>query len=389
MNIVIIQPNWQATSEVWMMRMQEYMEKEITGIAAFFPTEDKISTTFNTFNLNGRKPNYFERNLIRFKIKEYNRYATMEKELLQFIKSNNADILFVHFLSTAEYLSAVLKKINIPIIIHVHGIDILWQATDFFSPTKLYHHSNYKSNCTSLIRLPNIHLIANSKFSIGQLQLANIDLQKVTLKYFGVPEIKMVRDYFKTNLTVLFLGRLVEYKGPDLVIESFIKACDKGFKGDLVIAGEGPMKPFCELIVARSFYKNRIKFLGKVTSEQAATLYREADVYTMHNCKGALTNEVEAFGVSIIEAMSYYLPIITGATGGVCEIIENGEDGILVPSGDTDSHADSFMKLFNNRDFAKLLGQNAAKKITNKFSIKNEKDVLFSVLDSVKNINKN
>ncbi len=383
MNIVIIQPNWQATSEVWMQRMQDYIEKEIKAVAAFLPAEQKINSSFHLFDLNGRTPNFIVRQFIRLKLLQYHRKAVMEKELLHFIKKNKADILFVHFLSTAEYLSVVLKQVDIPIVIHVHGIDILWDARDFYNTSNYYHHENYKANCSTLVDLPNVHLIANSNFSIGQLLQANVNPQKITLKYFGVPEIKIERNYLKESLTVLFLGRLVEYKGPDLVIEAFFKACDKGFKGKLLIAGEGPMKPFCELMVSRSVYKSQVEFLGKVSREEAASLFMEADIYTMHNCKGALTNEVEAFGVSIIEAMSYQLPVITGATGGVCEIITNGEDGILVTSGDTGSHADSFMKLYHNRDFAKLLGQNAAKTIANKFSPKKEKDVLFSVLDSL------
>ncbi len=385
MNIVIIQPNWQAVSEVWMQRMQEYIEKDIKGVAAFLPAYEKITAPFELFNLFGRNPTVAERLLMRLGLFKYDRKKLVEKELLRFIRNKKADLLLIHFLSAAEYAREVLKQLKIPVLIHVHGIDILWNAKDFNESSSYYHPAEYKNNCQQLFKLPNVHLMANSIFSQQELIKANAKAEKITIKYFGVPIFETVRDFYKESLTVLFLGRFVEFKGPDLVIKAFFKACEMGFKGNLLMAGDGPMKPFCEIMVSRSVYKQRVLFPGKVNRQQAATLFQQADIYTMHSCRGALTNEVEAFGVSIIEAMSYHLPVITGAMGGPVEIITNEVDGILVLPGDTEAHASALMKLFNNRDYASSLGTNAARTVAEKFTPGKEKEILLQTIHSLVN----
>lgn len=383
MNIVIIQPNWQAVSEVWIQRMQEYIERDIKGVAAFLPLYEDIEAPFELFNLNGRNPTVKERFLIKLKLLKYDRKGIIVKELLAFIKEKKVDIVLIHFLSAAEYISDIFRHIQIPVLVHVHGIDILWDAKDFYNSHNNYYPAQYKINCQQLFQLSNFHFLANSIFSKQQLIEAGANPEKIVLKYFGVPMVDINRNFYKQFLTVLFLGRFVEFKGPELVVEAFFKACDNGFKGDLVMAGDGPLKPFCEMMVSRSKYKNKVRFLGKVNKEEASQLFQQADIYTMHSCRGALTNEVEAFGVSIIEAMSYHLPVITGALGGPVEIITNGVDGILVTPGDTDGHAAALMEIFHNKEYAKLLGNNAAKTIVDKFSPEKEKNILLSTINSL------
>lgn len=388
MNIVVIQPNWNAVSEVWLHRMHNYIERDVRAVAAYLPVPTVQKTSFEFFNLNGLNPSFSERLLIRLGLTQYNRQRAVEKGLLNLIKRKKADLVLVHYLTTAENFSEVIRKVDVPVLIHVHGYDILWDARDFNDSKKFVHHKNYKARCRELAKQKNVHLVANSNLSKNQLTSAGVDPGKIILKYYGVPDIQIKRNFKKENLTVLFLGRFVEFKGPDLVMEAYFKACEMGFKGDLIMAGDGPMKPFCELMARRSAYGGRVQFLGEVRGQQVAEVFARADIYTMHSCRSELTNEVEAFGVSLIEAMSYQLPVITGSVGGPVEIITNGVDGLLVAPGDTDAHADGLMKLFADRDFARQLGYNASRKVAEKFSARKEKETLLSTIHSlVTNVN--
>ncbi|MCH8923254.1 MAG: glycosyltransferase, partial [Planctomycetes bacterium] len=73
----------------------------------------------------------------------------------------------------------------------------------------------------------------------------------------------------------------------------------------------------------------------QVTGER---LRAEADIFTAHNCTGPITRQEEAFGVSIVEAMAAGLPVVSGRSGSLPEIVEDRVDGILVEPGDREAH---------------------------------------------------
>ncbi len=100
----------------------------------------------------------------------------------------------------------------------------------------------------------------------------------------------------------------------------------------------------------------------------------------MHNCKGLVSNAYEMFGVTIIEALSYGLPIVTSTIGGPSEIIEDEIDGILVQPYNVQEHAGAFMRLYNDRLLCSRLGNNGRIKVLNKYSLAIEKKALFDIL---------
>jgi colanic acid/amylovoran biosynthesis glycosyltransferase len=381
MKIFVIQPNLSAKSEVWLFRINLILEKSICGVAAFLTKEEANNNT-SVFNLNGRNPNFFERQLIRLKLLKYNFDTVMRKELLGCIKRSNANMIIVHYATTAHYLwNGILENLKIPVFIYVHGHDVIWDHRDL-TGDKL-HSETYIKNIFTISKNSNVKFIANSLCTYKNLVTVGIDENKIVLKYFGVDLPKINRDYDKDELQVLFLGRFVDFKGPEIVLSAYIKACDLGFKGTLIMAGDGPLKIMCEIIARRSEYADRISFTGAVTKEKAEELYRSSDLYTMHNSKGIISNGYDTFGVTFIEAMSYGLPVVTAPIGGPAEIIEDGVDGILVQENDVDEHAQAFMQLYNCSILRQKLGENGRRKVETKFSSIIEKKELLRILETL------
>jgi colanic acid/amylovoran biosynthesis glycosyltransferase len=357
--------------------MNKILEQYICGLAAFIQNET-IEHKYPVFNLNGRQPNFLERQLIRLKLLKYDFNRIMRDELLDRIKGSRADVVIVHFATTAHYLWDVLEKLDIPIFIYVHGYDIIWDCKN--DDGDKVHSELYASEIFKISQNSNVIFIANSDRSFENLISINILENKIKKKVFGVDLPVIQRDYTKINLQILFLGRFVDFKGPDIVLNAFIKACDLGFKGTLVMAGDGPLKNMCKIISKRSKYFNNIFFINAVSKEQAEELYKESDIYSMHSIHGTLSNGVETFGVTYIEAMSFGLPVVTASFGGPAQIIEDGIDGILVQAYNVDEHAKAFMKLFNNISLRQNLGINARNKVKNHFSTNIEKQQLYSIL---------
>lgn len=76
---------------------------------------------------------------------------------------------------------------------------------------------------------------------------------------------------------------------------------------------------------------------------------------------------IEAFPLSILEAMVFKLPIISTDVYGIPEQIDDGKDGLLIMAGDTKELEKKIIYLLENPGKAKELGENARKKIDEKF----------------------
>jgi glycosyltransferase involved in cell wall biosynthesis len=378
MKVFVIQPNYAAKSEAWLHRMNQMLEGHICGTAAYLSDEITLGNSFPIFNLNGRSANNIERLLTRLRLNKYDAQKTMQKELFELFAETKADVLLVHYATVADEIWDVLNKCRLPIYIYVHGYDIIWDQND--NNGNRIHNEKYAERVLAISQSSNVKFIAASNCSIQNLLLLGIDKNKIYKKTFGVDLANGEKDYTKKTMTVLFLGRFVDYKGPDIVLQAFLKACDLGFKGKLIMAGDGPLKSMCELISKRSKYRNQIQFTGEVSQHETALLFETADIYTMHNCKGLLSNGYDTFGVSIIEAMSFGLPIVTAGFGGPSEIIDNRVDGILVEENNILSHAEALIELYQSPLLRAALGNNAKKKVLNKYNSEIEKKELFQIL---------
>ena len=349
----------------------------ICGMACYLSNE-KIAEQYEVFNLNGTVPKRFERIVSRVGFKKNEPSSVIKSALLKFILQKRPDAIMIHYASTAVKYSSLLQQLSVPIYIYVHGFDIIWDHND--NNGKKIHFALFPSKVMELSKMPNVQFIVSSNTSKQNLLSIGIDDCKIAKKVFGVEVKQVERNYYKENMTILFLGRFVDFKGPDIVLNAFLMACELGFRGKLVMAGDGPFKNMCELISKQSSYADRIEFRGEVTEQQAIALYEQADIYSMHNCKGLLSNGYDTFGVTIIEAMSFGLPVVTGNFGGPAELIKNEFDGLLIEAGSVHGHAAAFMRLYNDRAFAGFLGRNAVIKMNKEYSLSKEKEELFSLL---------
>ncbi len=112
-----------------------------------------------------------------------------------------------------------------------------------------------------------------------------------------------VGDYYLTG------GRLGPYKRFDLVVEAFNHLGRK-----LKIFGTGP-----EEHALRAQAGNNIEFVGKVSDDELATLYRE--------CLAFINPQVEDFGITMVEAMASGRPVFAYRSGGAREIVQPGVTG--------------------------------------------------------------
>ncbi len=195
-----------------------------------------------------------------------------------------------------------------------------------------------------------------------------INQNKINLVRLGVDlERFQPKKRLKNQLTILFVGRLVEEKGIKDLLEMFyqVKKQTRLSKLKLKIVGDGKLKKQLELFIKEKKLTNDV-FLLKKDYSQIHQDYQQADLFVLPTKK---TNTwEEQYGMVLIEAMASGLPAIVYDSGAVKEII--GEAGILVKKNNYQQLVKQIIFLINNDRERIKLGKIARRRAEKYFDAK-------------------
>lgn len=138
---------------------------------------------------------------------------------------------------------------------------------------------------------------------------------------------------------VLFTGRLVPYKGVDILLRALVHTDAYAY-----IAGDGPQRAQWQLLARELGLADRVVFAGEVSQPDLRALYRAADVFVLPSI-----SPQEAFGFVQLEAMASGTPVIsTRLPTGVPYVNQDGVTGLVVPPGDVAALAAAVNQLLGN-----------------------------------------
>lgn len=232
--------------------------------------------------------------------------------------------IFSHqsFLGRVREIQKIIPKHMYDTIIFNGGNSIFMSLFIRHTNKIIYKHTTYEAygniirqlgarlmtECNILFSKKIVHV---SEYSLNQQILQR---KKGIVIYHGINWRINEKKNFQKPLKLLFIGRLETAKGIHLIIE----AVKKFNSNDVVltIAGDGILKDY-----VISNQTNNISYVGYV--DDVRSLYKDSDVFVT-------LPKFEAFGLTILEAMTNGLPVLCTATGGTTEIIEDGKNGIIV-----------------------------------------------------------
>ncbi|GAA0475053.1 glycosyltransferase family 4 protein [Streptomyces sp. NPDC046215] len=154
-----------------------------------------------------------------------------------------------------------------------------------------------------------------------------------------------------TGKWVIAAGRLAPAKRYDLLIRAFEKVVAERPDWRLRIYGAGAERAKLRAQIDKRGLYNHVYLMGPANP---------LDPEWVKGSIGAVTSSLESFGMTIVEAMRCGLPVVsTDCPHGPGEIIDNGVDGLLVPTGKVDAIAAGLLKLINDDDLRKTMGERA------------------------------
>lgn len=128
------------------------------------------------------------------------------------------------------------------------------------------------------------------------------------------------------NSRLVCVGRLCEQKGQLLLLEAAHGLATKGIQFELVLAGDGEMRPEVERMIAAYDLSEKVRITGWINSQQV----REE---ILNSCGLVLPSFAEGLPVVIMEAMALRRPVISTYVAGIPELVLPNENGWLVPAG--------------------------------------------------------
>ena len=158
----------------------------------------------------------------------------------------------------------------------------------------------------------------------------------------------------------LFVGRLVYYKGVDVLLRAFEKVPN----AELFIVGSGPLREELEAEAQRMGKADAVHFLAGLSDAQLKACYRDCDVFVLPSIARS-----EAFGLVQLEAMAFGRPVInTSLPSGVPYVSLHGKTGLTVPPEDAQALADAMCALAGDAGLREAYGKAGYERVCTEFS---------------------
>ena len=171
----------------------------------------------------------------------------------------------------------------------------------------------------------------------------------------------------KRRNSILFVGRLIDWKGVDILIQAIHLVKKRIPDVLLIIVGEGPDRQKYEKLTIQLHLEDTILFKGRISDDELNLSYFKADLFILpsNEIKGIV---MEGLGVVLLEAMASGTPVIGSNTGGIPDIIEDGVNGLLVTPGDPQALADAIIRILENPDLADRFRKAGLETVRERFS---------------------
>ncbi|MCG8432037.1 MAG: glycosyltransferase family 4 protein [Candidatus Omnitrophica bacterium] len=158
---------------------------------------------------------------------------------------------------------------------------------------------------------------------------------------------------------VSMVGRLEPVKGPGYFIEAALECARRDKAVRFLVVGEGSLRPSLQRRVDEQGLCGRIIFTG--WRDDVGSILAVSDIVVLSSLN-------EAAGMALIEAQAKGIPVVASRTGGIPEVVIDGETGILVEAGNSPALASAINKLLRDNGLRQIMKEKARRWVEDRFS---------------------
>lgn len=290
-------------------------------------------------------------------------------------KAKNADVVHVHLPFPLADLACIMSEYKGKVVISWHSDVVKQKKLMFF----------YKPILKRFLRRADKIIVATKGHIDGSKYLKPYRNKCEIIPYgLNIEDYEDIEDFrpilsdllvSKQNKKVLFTGRLVYYKGVEVLINAF----EKIIGCELFIVGKGNLESELKARVEELGLADKVHFMGNLSFDELKYAFADCDIFVLPSVANS-----EAFGIVQMEAMVYGKPVInTSLPTGVPHVSLDGQTGITVPPNDVLALAGAIQKLADDDDIREKFGQNAYKRTREKFGMQKMLDDIYGLYEEL------
>lgn len=156
---------------------------------------------------------------------------------------------------------------------------------------------------------------------------------------------------------IIYVGKLEKRRNPDVLLD-IAKLLPKDYI--MVMVGTGPMYDDIKRVIDENSLQSKCLMLGNQKQETLPAIYKMADLFL-------LISDYEIYGMVILEAMYYGVPVISTNNAGAEVLINDGFDGVIINNKDSVKWKDTILQLMSDNAKLHSMSISASSKIKNFF----------------------
>jgi len=306
---------------------------------------------------------------------DFARYSTLSRLMFKLFGYINHDwlkaivqvqpaLIHAHFGSDGLWSLPIAKYFNIPLIVTFHGYDAILTEQSLNLPSLSFQL--YLKRRQQLLKETNL-CIAVSQFIRTNLLNIGCPDNKIIVHYIGIDTNKFQPSFdIQRQPIVLFVARLVEFKGCKYLIKAMQIVQAAMPAAELVIIGNGHLRAELEHLAKESLQKYH--FLGSQTPEVVRDWMRRSQVF----CVPSVTESsglAEAFGMVFAEAQAMGLPVVSYKSGGIPEVVAHEETGLLAQEGNIEELAAHIIKILSDSSLWQYFSEHGIDRVNSQFNL--------------------
>lgn len=280
------------------------------------------------------------------------------------------NLVHAHFGGDGWLVSHAAQRLDVPLIVTVHGHDVTRQPSS--SGAK---GVRYRRNLATVFQRASL-VIAVSEVIRGQAIKWGADPAKVRVHYTGIA-VPPAATPLPKRWDVVFIGRFVAKKGLDDLLTALAAVPSRP---RALIIGDGELMPGMRARAEELGVD--VTFTGSQTPEQVREHLLASRVLACPS-KTAPDGDTEGLPTTILEAGALGLPVVATRHSGIPEAVIDGETGLLSPEADPVALAASLTRLLGDEDLQRRLGEQARGHVTAHFDLVEQTRRLEHLYDEV------
>jgi phosphatidylinositol alpha-1,6-mannosyltransferase len=258
-------------------------------------------------------------------------------------------------------------------VVQAHGLDVV------------YPNPFYQLLCVRWLKFCD-RVVANSTYTASLAAQKGVQTAQIAVIPPGIDLDRFARpvnvDAIKKELRlekkqiVLFVGRLAKRKGVKEFIEkSFVQIAREIPNVCFLIIGDNPTESLAhrddtfrdiKAAITETKLQNQIRLLGTLSDDQLVEVYQASDIVVLPAL--ATTDDVEGFGIVLLEAAAAGKPVVATSVGGIPDAMDDGKSGILIGSDDYQGLSQAIISLLRENELRASMGAHGRQHVREKFA---------------------